>query len=274
MKLAVTASAVALMLSCSGPATGQTRGALTEDEAAEMAIQPGAVRALDSMAAFLRTLKDFRVSAEATRDDVLGDGQKVQIASTSTYDVRVPNKLKLDYKSDQKWRVYYYDGNTVSQYSPGLALYSVFPTRNTIAAMLEDADRRFGIQLPLADLFYWNTERSTVEGLTSAFFVGESRIDGKRCDHYAYRANAVDFQIWIASAGDPLPCRLVITTTDDPARPEYEATLDWDLKPLLDDTMFSFAPANGVTLIEQELLSGNDAGAGDVSDDAVKPAAK
>ncbi len=274
MKLVVTGSAIVLALSCSTPASGQTREALTEDEAAEMAIQPGAVRALDSMATFLRTLKDFRVIAHATHDDVLDDGQKVEIASTSTYDVRAPNKMKLDYKSDQKWRVYYYDGKTVTQYSPSLALYSVFPTRDTIATMLEDADQRFGIQLPLADLFYWNTDRGRVEGLRSAFFVGQSRIDGQRCDHYAYRADVVDFQIWIASAGEPLPCRLVITTTDEAARPEYEATLNWDLNPLLDDTMFSFAPVSGVTLIEQEPLSSDAAGAGDGSDAALKPASK
>jgi hypothetical protein len=73
---------------------------------------------------------------------------------------------------------------------------------------------------------------------------------GKTCDHFAYRADGVDFQVWIASVGDPLPCRLVITTTDDPARPEYEATLSWDLEPLYDDSMFSFAPQQGVTRIE------------------------
>jgi hypothetical protein len=250
MKQTTTALALAVGLMYSGLAFAQSPNEPTE-EMAEMEIQPEAIKALDDMATYLRTLTEFRLVAQTTRDDVLDDGQKVQIAGTATYDVKVPDKLKLDLKSDLKWRVYYYDGSTVVQYSPSLALYSVFAAAPTIPETLDLADEKYDVQLPLADLFFWSTSRSRVEALSSAFFIGESRIDGKTCNHYGYRDETVDFQVWIAKHGDPLPCRLVITTTDDPARPEYEATLTWDLEPLLDDTMFSFAPAEGVTRIEQ-----------------------
>ncbi|MEW9838764.1 DUF2092 domain-containing protein, partial [Mesorhizobium marinum] len=126
--------------------------------------------------------------------------------------------------------------------------------------MLDEADEKYGVQLPLADLFFWGTDRSNVKEITSAFFVGESLIAGDTCDHYAYRAPDVDFQVWIRANGDPLTCRLVITTMDDEARPEYQATLQWDLEPVLGEGMFSFAPSAGVTQIEQEPVEDGEQG--------------
>lgn len=241
------------------PLPAQAQGTnLPSEEEADVAIQDNAIEALNKMAAHLRTLERFRLTANVTRDDVLDDGLKAQIGATLTYDVIVPSKLKLDLQSDEQWRIYYYDGSTVTQYAPTLDLYAVFDAAPTIAETVDLADEKYGVQLPLADLFFWGTPRSNVEGLSVAYFVGEARIDGQTCDHYAYRAEGADFQVWISKHGDPLPCKIVITTTDDPARPEYEATLHWDVEPLLTDSMFSFAPPAGVTKIEQQQVANSN----------------
>jgi hypothetical protein len=48
--------------------------------------------------------------------------------------------------------------------------------------------------------------------------------------------------VWIQQGDYPLPRRLVITTTSDEARPQYEATYAWDLAPSFDDAAFAFTP--------------------------------
>ncbi len=242
-----------------GFALAQDANLPTEDQA-DVAVQPEAIEALDRMAAHLRTLTRFRLGADFTLDEVTEDGQKIQTAGTSTYYVRTPDRMRLETSSDKQARIYFYDGKTVTQYSPALDLYSVFEAPATISEMLDAADEKYGVQLPLADLFYWGTERSNVKEIASAFFVGESPIAGDTCNHYAYRGPDADFQVWIRKNGDPLPCRLVITTTDEEGWPEYEATLRWDVDPLLGEGMFSFAPPAGVTKIDQESVEDGEQG--------------
>jgi len=231
-----------------GTALAQTSDPTTQPEPD---VQPRAIEALEAMAPYLRGLEQFRLTAHATSDDVLDGDLKVQVGSVSTFEVLMPDRMKLEVKSDQQWRIYYYDGATVTQYAPALSLYSVYDGAPTIAETLQLGEEKYGVELPLADLFFWGTERSNIDELTIAYFVGEAQIGGRTCSHYAFRAREADFQVWIAKRGDPLPCRLVITTTTDPTRPEYEATLTWDLDPLLTDSLFSFAPAEGVTEVKQ-----------------------
>lgn len=232
-------------------AHAQTGGTPKPESEADVPVQAEAVAALDKMGAYLRTLKEFRLVADTIDDEELEDGQTVEIAGRATYEVRRPDRLKLEVVTDAKERELYYDGKTVSHYAPALDLYSVFPAPETIAKMLEETEVRYDVSFPLADLFYWGTELSNVKELTSAYFVGESRVGSNVCDHYAYRAPGADFQVWIRKGGDPLPCRLVVIDTDTPARARYSATLQWDPEATLGDSIFSFSPPAGATKIEQ-----------------------
>ena len=93
-------------------------------------------------------------------DDILDNGQKIEIAGKSTYAVRTPDRLRLDLVTDKQERTYFYDGKTVTQYAPVLDYYSVVEAPDTIAKMIAEAEDRYGVRLPLADLFFWGTENS------------------------------------------------------------------------------------------------------------------
>src|SRR5579862_5595398 len=71
-------------------------------------IAPEAMKALDQMGAYLRTLKDFQVQAEITSEDVLADGQKLQYASTTTLLAQRPTKLRVSTEGEQKSRLFLY----------------------------------------------------------------------------------------------------------------------------------------------------------------------
>ena len=58
--------------------------------------------------------------------------------------------------------------------------------------------------------------------------LGSGVIGGKECDHFAFRAKELDWQIWIAQGDRPYPCRYVITTTKVDMAPQYTLTVsDW-----------------------------------------------
>ena len=119
-----------------------------------------------------------------------------------------------------------------------------------VRTLLDVAERRHGIEFPLADLFLWGTGKAPVSALESAVRVGPARIDGAATDHYAFRQDGVDWQLWIQTGDAPLPRRLVITTTDDPARPQYASTLTWNTAPNLKDSTFTFTPPKDAARIE------------------------
>ena len=52
------------------------------------------------------------------------------------------------------------------------------------------------------------------------------------------------------SADKPLPRKLVITNRGDEARPQSVSLIDWNLKPVLASSAFTFKPPKGAKAIE------------------------
>ncbi len=71
-----------------------------------------AMDALNQMGSYLRSLKDFQVSAAVTSEDVLADGEKLTYTHTTNILAAMPNKLRIDTQGDQKSRLVLYDGKT------------------------------------------------------------------------------------------------------------------------------------------------------------------
>jgi hypothetical protein len=213
-------------------------------------IDPKAIDALKAMGAELRKLKAFELRSETTIDEVLDNGQKVQFGGTVDFRVRRPNGLRAEIVSDRRHRVFYFNGKTLTQYGPTNGYYASIAAPPTISELLQVLDEKYGVELPLADLFLWGTDKDGLNDITSAIYIGSSRIGGVDCDHYVFRQADVDWQIWIERGKIPLPRKLVITTTSEPAQPQYVAVLKWDLASKLDDKTFTFVPPKGAQRIE------------------------
>ncbi len=106
-------------------------------------------------------------------------------------------------------------------------------------------DEQYGIDLPLVDLFLWGAPEWTPAKITGAMVVGPSVVAGTTCDHYAFRQDEVDYQIWIQKGDFPLPRRIVITTKTDEARPQHTAAYTWNLAPSFNDAAFVLDPPTG-----------------------------
>ena len=213
-------------------------------------INPDAIAALKNMGLYLRSLKSFSVRAESTTDEVLESGQKIQFGSTVNLKARLPDRLRMDIKSDVKERELYYDGKTVTQYAPRLKYYASVPAPATIRESLIEAASKYDLSIPLADLFFWATDASSLDDIQSGIYLGPATVGGLECDHYAFRQEGVDWQIWIRSGKTPLPCKLVVTTVDLPEQPQYAISLHWDVTTAVDDKTFTFVPPTGAQKIE------------------------
>jgi hypothetical protein len=228
-----------------------TRTAEAKSAAAKPAVDPDVVGALHKMGGFLRDQQKFTVRANGTTDDVIGNGQKVEYGGTVELMVRRPDRMRVDLRGDRRDQHFYYDGKTFTVYGERIGYYATFDAPPTLADLKDVLEKR-GIDMPLADLFYWGTERDGTKDLTGATSVGVATIEGTACDHYAFRQKDVDWELWIEQGTHPLPRKLVITTTSEKTRPQYAAVLDWDLAPQLTDQVFTFAPPPDAHKIEFE----------------------
>lgn len=213
------------------------------------AVEPEAMAALNRMGSYLRTLKAFQVQAATTTDEVLDDGEKVQFHGVTDLLARVPNGLRAEVVSDRQHRTFLYDGKSFTLFAQRVGYYATVPAPPTLAELADGLDEKYGIEVPLVDLFRWGGPRAGTTDIKSATDVGPSVVEGTTCEHYAFRQPGLDWQIWIQQGDYPLPRKLVLSTLTDDARPQHTSVYTWNLAPSFDDAAFVFDPPSGAQKI-------------------------
>jgi hypothetical protein len=223
--------------------TGFPMSGMEDPIANEGIVDDAAVDALREMSEFLRTARTMEIRSEGSLDVVTANGQRIQLDGTTTYRIRRPGFV-IDYNSAIKSRRFIYDGKTFTVYSPKLGYYASVPAPATNRQVLDTIYNKFGITLPLEDLFRWGEGSSAarLQELQSAYEVGTAIIGGVETDHYAFREDEVDWEVWIQRGPQPFPRKLVIVDRLDPAKPTFIAHLSWKMNPTFADSDFTFVP--------------------------------
>jgi hypothetical protein len=205
-------------------------------------IDPAAMTALSKMGTYLRSLKAFQVNAASGTDDVTEDGQLVESDAVTDVLSQPPNRLRVEVTNDNGHRLYFYNGKVFTVWADAAGYYATVPAPPTTLELADALQEKFGIDLPLADLFLWGTPRAATNKITAAFDAGPGQVAGVTCEQYVFRQEGMDWQIWIQNGDYPLPRKLVLTTTTDPARPRHSVVLNWNLAPSFNEAAFVFDP--------------------------------
>jgi len=218
--------------------------------------QPGEIDAqakalLKASTDFLAIQKQFMFETSTTLEIVLTSGQKLQFDNATKQSIQRPNKLRAERVGDLIEQVFYYDGKSLTLSNPADGVYATVAAPDTLEGMLDFARDSLDIVAPASDLLYEDAFAILMEDVTSGFVVGKSVVGGVRCDHLAFRASDVDWQIWIQEGSQPLPRKFVITTRDVINAPQFAVEVTkWDLGPRFSAETFSFAPPKGAKQIE------------------------
>ena len=212
-------------------------------------ITPAAQAVLDRMTATLNSLRRYAITARITRDEVLPFGYKLQNNESARMWVDAPTRLRLEVDGDIKNRTYIYDGAQLTVFAPDLNVYSATAAPDTLGELVSgllDA----GVEMPLIDMLYQGNTGNLAEDVRVGIVVGDSEVEGVATDHLAFRQPDVDWQLWVQKGAQALPRKLLITTRYEVGDPQYQAILQWDLKPVIDAKSFAFVPPAGATKIE------------------------
>lgn len=225
-------------------------------------VDPEAVKVLRGMTDYLSGLSQFRVHARNMREDLLDSGHRVDFEVATVVTVSRPNKLRVDRVGPGVDQSFYYDGKTLTMYNPSHKVYATVPAPATIEHTLDYARESFGITAPVSDLVYRDSFPLLMQDVTLAMVVGEELIGGVKCKHLLFSRPGVDFQIWVAVGGPPLPHKYIVTDTGTPELLSITTVMsDWNVAPAAPDSHFTFAPppgAKATTFMPIDTSSGTD----------------
>jgi hypothetical protein len=241
---------------------GRLRGAVVTLAAAAMlaplaalaqadGIDPRATDLLRRSTAFVAKQQRLEVDTVSSIEIVLAGGQKIQFGQTTRMALQRPDRFRAERTGDVIAQVLYYDGRTLTLSSPKDSVYATLPAPGTIEATLDLARTKLDLVAPAGDLLSVNAYDILMTDVTQGFVVGKATVEGVRCDHLAFRAPHVDWQIWIEDGPRPLPRKLVITTRDVVNAPQFSVVATkWDLAPTFGPATFAFKPAAGARRID------------------------
>ena len=217
-------------------------------------LEPKALAALEHMGGYLRSLQQFRIEADSHTDQVLDNGQVIEFRHHTRLLAKRPDKLKVSVESDGKRRSLFYDGKRFTLFDNRSGYFASQDAPADISGLLDQLSERYGIELPLADLFRWDPGTAKTVGLSSALWIGQDNLDGKACDHYALRQPDIDWQLWVRQGPQPLPCRLVISRRDSAEQPRHSVDYQWQLNPAPVAQDFEFTPPAGARSVPLQQL--------------------
>lgn len=238
-----------------GTALGEGQGAALS----QVAAQPMEQRALDlvkGMSDKLAAAKSFGFRTRDTIEATSGNGQFLNFFGEAEIEAMRPDKLRAAITGDVPPFDFYYDGAKMTVYVPMGKLYATEDAPKTIDEMLPFAAKKAGIVLPFADVLYSDPYAVLTRGISSAYYAGHSMINGAKCEHLAFSAPGIEYQLWI-DAKTSLPCLLMGTMLDVQGAPRFAVEFfDWTLDQPPADLAYALAKPDGADQMDFRALTG------------------
>ena len=195
-------------------------------------IAEAADRLLKQMGAYIGSAEQFTVRADITFDHVLPSGQKLQFAAVQQIALQRPSGLYVEWGSDLGDRQLWYDGKAVTIYDPDAAFSGTESAPPTIDGMLDKLINQLNFTPPLVDFLYSDPYKNLRGSMQYGFVTGDAQINGRTCRGLAFVEKHIDWQIWIDTGPQLVPCKLVITYKNNQAFPQFSAIFsDWNFAP-------------------------------------------
>src|SRR5438132_9469021 len=208
------------------------------------ALEPKAIEILKAASSRLAAARTLKFTAVDFYETSSGQGHPLSLTTKSEVTLQRPDKLRVIMSADGPASEFYYDGKKMMAYAPAENLVAVAEAPPTIDAALEAAYHSAAIYFTFTDLIVADPYKDMAEGLTLAYYIGQSRVVGATTtDMLAYVDKGVFVQIWIG-AEDKLPRLLHAIYLDDPEQLRHNLILsDWQLDAAIPADTFSSSKA-------------------------------
>jgi hypothetical protein len=233
---------------------GPASASVSEPAAGAVFVKPqpqDAMAVLKNMADFLSRTKSFSVTLREGYDVVQASGQKIWFGETRQITLERPRNLRVDLQqSDGSRAQLVYDGREIDYFSSTDNIYSTTPKPGGVDDAVKYLVKDLRLRLPLAMMVLSTFPAELEQRVTSADYVEFDTLTTPPSHHVAARTKEVDFQVWVAAEGNPLPLQVVITYKYEEGQPQFRSEFEnWNLAPSISPSLFAFTPPRGAEKI-------------------------
>lgn len=202
-----------------------------------------------AMSDYLAAQQTISFNFDSSLEIVTTDDQKLTIASSGSLAMERPDKLRVTRRGGFASVEAVFDGTTLSLANTDAKAYVQAELPGTVEQLIDRLRDEFKRPLPAADLLLPDVKGSLLPLFHEVKDLGSGVIHGVECDHVAFRADEVDWQLWIAQGETPYPCRFTITSKKMTGWPQYTLDVtDWGAGSAPAD--FAFVAPEGAKKVE------------------------
>jgi len=215
-----------------------------------LGLEPQAMAILKAASDRLTSAQTLTFTAVSTYESPSRLGPPLVYTTTSDVTLQRPNKLRVISPGDGPTSEFYYDGKKMLAYVPSKGVAAAMDAPPTIDAALQAAYEVGAVYFPFTDVLVADPYKDITNGLTLAFYMGQSQvIDGITTDMIAIANDKVFAQVWIG-ATDKLPRMIRAVYKDDPARLRHQVAFsNWKLNRSIAADAFTSSRASTATQI-------------------------
>lgn len=226
-----------------------------------VAVSAGTATSDNAALAILKSMSDYVASQqtiEFTFDSdievITSDLEKIQFANSGQALLSRPDRLRARRVGGYADVELIFDGETASIIGHNVNGYAQLTAPGTVDHLVHALRAGHAVSLPGADFLLSNSYEALVADVMEAKYMGQGVIDGKECEHLAFRNFDTDWQLWVEVGERPIPRKLVITSKTINCAPQYTVRIkSWETDLELAPDAFTFVPPS-----DAEELDPND----------------
>lgn len=214
---------------------------------------------LKSMSDYISNQSSIELTFDSDIEIITPQLEKIQFTNSGTALLSRPDKLYAHRMSGHADVTLFFNGKTVSIYEKQVDGYVQFDAPGSIDQLIESLREGQGVALPGGDLLLSNPYDVLIAETLEAKYIGRGFIDGRACDHLAFRNFDTDWQIWVEAGDNPIPCKMVVTSKTMNSAPQYTLHVkSWNATVTPKQDFFVFTPPAGAQELKHDALIGFD----------------
>jgi hypothetical protein len=214
---------------------------------------------LKAMSEYVGSQKTIEFTFDSDIEVITPQLEKIQFTNSGEGLLSRPDKLRAHRVGGYADVELFFDGKTVSILGKHINGYAQFDAPGSVDQLIQALRAGLGVALPGADLLQANSYEALVADVKEAKYIGRGVVDGRECEHLAFRNFDTDWQLWVEVGAKPIPRKMVITSKTLNSAPQYTLRVkDWktDVTPAPD--AFAFVPPAGAAKLASDALIGFD----------------
>jgi len=236
-----------------------TAALLLINVSAAQANEADAKAILKAMSDYVSSQKTIEFTFDSDIEVITPLLEKIQFTNSGGALLSRPDKLHAHRVGGYAEVELFFDGKTVNVFGKNINGYAQFEGPSTVDELIEALRMGHGVAMPGADLLLSNAYDALVAGVLEAKHIGRGVIDGRECEHLAFRNFDTDWQLWVEVGEQPIPRKLVITSKTLNNAPQYTLRVK-EFKTDVEVTQdaFQFNPPDGAEKLSPDALIGLD----------------